>query len=442
MKRLALIVSAIAMTATAHAQDATEFKNGGEFRVRYENFFNKSGMEQGQPEQHTDARLKWDMNIRKGEKLQAHVTLLHNARFGGASSTGDVNIAQTAYNTGDNNALNVNRAWGWWRASDAVSFKVGRIGIEFADGAVFSENDWEAVPVTFEGLNIAFDTSFAMFNAYGIKAREAVTGKPVTPATTTGYVGNTDPEANFYMLTMDLKNMPSAIKMANIHLMDYMDDGATAATGTTNLQHIGATVGGDVSGFMYKATAAFQFGTALKTVAVDQKASGSMFDLMVGYGLPETMGLKLSAGFHSDSGDDGTTGDKQEGYQTLYYDRHNYGGLMDVVNWGNSTYFNLNASIMPMEDLEAGLGFYSFSRTTDKDGITFGRGISAASAAGISSDKSVGSEVDVFANKSYGPDLKIGARYSLFMPGDALKNATVKMDKTMHGAYLQASIAF
>jgi hypothetical protein len=390
MKRLALIVSAIAMTATAYAQDATEFKNGGEFRVRYENFFNKSGMDNSMPEQHTDARLKWDMNIRKGEKLQAHVTLLHNARFGGAASNADYYDNGYTVAASSNNVLNVNRAWGWWRATDAVSFKVGRIGIEFADGAVFSENDWQAVPVAHEGLDIAFDTSFAMFNLYGIKTREAVTSNA-----STGYVGNSDPEANYYMLTADLKNMPSAIKMANVHLIDLMDDGAAATTGTTNLQHIGATVGGDVA---------------------------------------------VSAGYHMDSGDDNATDDKNNAYNPLFYDRHNYAGLMDVLTWGNLTYYNINASIMPMEDLEAGLGVYMFSKTKSGGGTTFGRGI--ASGATTSNDSPIGSEVDLFANKSYGPDLKIGARYSMFMEGDAMKNAPVKREKMAHEAYLQASIAF
>jgi hypothetical protein len=221
-----------------------------------------------------------------------------------------------------------------------------------------------------------------------------------------------------------------------------MDDGATAAAGTQNMQHIGATLGGDVVGFMYKVTAAFQFGTFNKTPALEQKQSANMFDLMVGYGLPETLGLKVSAGYHMDSGDDSTTDDKNNTYQGLFYDRHNYAGLMDVVNWGNLTYWNINASIMPMEDLEAGLGFYMFSRSKDTAVTNFGRGIASTASVAGTSDKSLGSEIDVFANKSYGPDLKIGARYSMFMPGDAMKNGTVRQDKTAHEGYLQASVAF
>ncbi len=434
MKRLALIVSAIAMTATAHAQDATEFKNGGEFRARYENFFNKSGQESAAAEQHIDTRLKWNMNIRKGERLQAQVSLLHNARLGGATSVETLDQAQYVQAT-SNNSLTVSRAWGWWRGTDMVSFKVGRFGIEFADGAVFSENDWQALPVVHEGLDIAVDSSFATFHVYGLKQSES----NAPHATAAG--GNSDPESSLYMVTADLKNMPEAIKLANIHLLDMVSDQAAATTGR-NLQHIGFTVGGDVVGFMYKATAAFQFGSFSKpAVGTEVKASGNMFDLMVGYGLPETMGLKLSAGYHMDSGDDTTTADKNEGYQTMYYDRHNYGGLMDVINWGNSTYFNVNASIMPAEDLEAGLGFYMFSKSKDNGGVNFGQGWNGTPTPAATST-ALGSEIDVFANKAYGPDMKIGARYSMFMPGDSLKNAAIKTEKLAHGAYLQASIGF
>lgn len=437
MKRLALIVSAVAMTATAYGQDATEFKSGGEFRARYENFFNKSGSDGSAQEAHVDARLKYNLNIRKGEKLQAQLGLIHSTRLGNGTPAQPTAVDQAQYNTIAQNGLIVNRAWGWWRATDAVSFKVGRFGMDIADGAVFSENDWQAVPFTHEGLDIAFDSSFATFNLYAVKQTEI------------GAVGaNSDAERNLYVLSADLKNMPEAIKMANIHLIDATRDaivaGGAGTNGAQNWQHVGLTLGGDVAGFMYKGTAAFQFGTFNHPdTGSDTSLSANMFDLMVGYGLPETMGLKVSAGFHSDSGDDTGTTDKNEGYQTLYYDRHNYAGLMDVLNWGNLTYWNINASIMPMEDLEAGAGFYMFSRTKDTGAVSMGTGTTIAGTT-LASGSALGSEVDVFANKAYGPDMKIGARYSMFMPGDAFKNATGanKADKTAHMAYLQASIGF
>ncbi len=444
MKRLALIVSALAVTATAHAQDATEFKNGGEFRLRYENFLNKSAADDSAREQHFDSRLKWNMNVRKGEKLQAYVGLLHSARFGGADvPAGATPTTQTSYQPADNNSLVVNRVWGWWRASDAVSFKVGRMGIEFADGAVFSENDWQAVPYAHEGLNAAFDTSFAMFNLYGVKQAEFG-----TPATN-------DNEANYYLGTMDLKNMPEAIKMANVHVLAVTGSNAAigsasaantaaAAQANQNWQQAGFTVGGDVVGIMYKATAAFQFGDFAKgTPAGDISQSSNMFDLMLGWGNPELMGFKISAGYHQDSGEDASTTENKR-YQTLFYDRHNYAGLMDFVEWGNLTYWNVNASFMPREDLEVGAGYYMFSKTESAGATAFGDGSSRAgntvAATGTGNDD-LGSELDVFANKSYGSDFKIGARYSMFMPGDAVKDLNAG-DKTASQIYLQTSLSF
>jgi ribosomal protein L12E/L44/L45/RPP1/RPP2 len=446
MKRLALIVSAIAMTATAHAQDATEFKNGGEFRLRYENFFNKSADDDASGrEQHFDTRLKWNLNARKGERLQANVTFLHSARFGGVGTpVGATPNNQDAYFADDNNEVVVNRVWGWWRATDAVSFKVGRMGIEFADGAVFSENDWQATPYAHEGLNAAFDTSFAMFNLYGVKAQEI--------GDVTAAAGTNDTEANYYLATMDLKNMPEAIKMANVHLLAVTsgDASATVGSGTAgaagtnqNWQHAGFTVGGDVAGFMYKGTAAFQFGDFSKAPGADVGLSANMFDVMLGWGNQDMMGFKVSAGYHMDSGDDDPAAGDNERYQALFYDRHNYGGLMDFVEWGNLTYWNVNASFMPREDLEVGVGYYMFSKTEAADGTTFGDGSAApgatlAGAAGGADD--LGSELDVFANKSYGQDLKIGLRYSMFMPGDVLEDAG--SDDTASQLYLQTSLSF
>lgn len=439
MKRFALLVGALAISASANAQDA-EFKNAGEFRVRYENDMNRTGLENGQGQANTNARFKWNLTARKGEKTQAFLSLIHNTTFG-AGRNDATNAAAPAgsIDTGagaSENSLVVSRAWGWWKASDAVAFKVGRMGIEIADGAVFAEDDYFAFPIAHEGLNAAFDTGFAALNLYLVKQAELTAGAGTT---------STDPEQNLYILSADIKNMPEAVKVANVHVVqmqkDSLDD-ATAGQGSINAQHLGLTVGGDVGAIMYKGTAAFQFGSADKTTAQDVKQSANMFDLMVGYSMPETMGLKISAGYHMDSGDDNAADDKNETYNTMFYDSHNYAGLMDIVNWGNLSYFNVNASIMPSEDTEVGVGYYMFSKTKDNGTSNFGPGVAAAPtlAAG---KKDLGSELDLFVNRSYGTDVKVGARFGMFMPGAAIKEGvTPNADKTMMDVMLQASLGF
>jgi hypothetical protein len=349
-----------------------------------------------------------------------------------------------------NDALIVSRAWGLWKASDSLVFKVGRFGLEVADGAVLAENDYEAIPTQHEGLAAIWDTSFAGFAFVSLKTAEL--GTLPTGSVGSGVAGtgnpSSDPELNIYGIVADIKNMPEAVKVANVHVLQVNKDETLANTGNfdkgaMNAQLIGLTVGGDVSNVLYKVTAAMQTGIWSKTAAAEQKLSASMYDLMVGYKMPEVMGLKITAGYHMDSGDDNTTADKNEGYWAPFYDKHNYAGLMDVVRWGNLTYMNVNASMNPMEDLEVGAGYYMFSRTSDKAGASFSSDARYTGLAVGGNDKAIGSELDLYGNKSYeGGALKVGARLGMFMPGEGMKNATTKQEKTLMQAMLQASLAF
>jgi hypothetical protein len=162
-----------------------------------------------------------------------------------------------------------------------------------------------------------------------------------------------------------------------------------------------------------------------------------MYDLLVGYGLPEVMGLKISGGYHMDTGDKAGTATKNEAYNPLFYDKHNYAGLMDVVGWGNLTYWNVNASIMPMETVEAGLGYYMFSNS-EAGAASFTAPYFTGATVG--SSKELGSELDVYANKAYDNGLKIGARYSTFMNGKYLKDQG--LSKSPSNIFLQASLSF
>jgi len=188
---------------------------------------------------------------------------------------------------------------------------------------------------------------------------------------------------------------------------------------------------------MYKGTIGYQMGK-IKVPAASTDINAMMYDLMLGYGLPEVMGLKVSAGYHSDTGEKASTATKTERYDPLFYDRHNYAGLMDVVNWGNLTYWNVNATLMPMETIEAGLGYYMFSKSEAGDTTAMGENTGLTTPGG--SSKELGSEIDVFANKAYDNGMKIGVRYSQFGLGKAWKDAGVT--KSPQDIFVQASLNF
>ncbi|MCM2280872.1 MAG: alginate export family protein [Bdellovibrionaceae bacterium] len=442
MKRLVLLAAAFGVAAGANAADDVEMKHSGEFRLRYVNEMNPSGVKDAKDSSaNFTHRFKWNITARKGENLQAFLGLLHGADWGVDAGDGSTNPGVA----NDDAQLVVNRAWGWWKTSDALSFKFGRMGLEIADGSFFSENDWEAVPTAHEGVVGMWDMDFAKISLFGLKTDEF--GYQLGGARTA------DAERNMYGVSLDFKNMPEAIKMANLLVMQEMRDetGAAVGTGATNAQRIGVTVGGDASNIMYKATLGFRMGKSKdRTTPVTYDLNSNMYDLMVGYSMPETMGLKISAGYHMDSGDKTSSATKNEAWDPGYYDVHNYAGLMDVVGWGNLTYWNLAVSMMPTDSIEAGLAYYMFSKSestgninlldlqSNASGNTFFNGGGVAGAT----DKDIGSELDVYANKSYDGGFKIGARYGMFMPGKSLKDLAPKRDQTASQLFLQASMSF
>ena len=445
MKRLALLLTILATGASVWAADDVEVKNSGEFRARYTNYINSSGSGSTDQMSGTEGRLKWNVSARKGEKLQVFVSLIHQSLFGSQNTTSGKYGATGAAAT-DNDVLVVNRAWGWWKATDAVSIQVGRFGIQIADGAFFDENDWDPYPTSFEGANIAWDMDWAKLNFYAVQTHDYsapnFNGAGTNPpAAATIPENNSNAAREFYMISGDFKNLPEAIKTANLHVVQITKDATNGATnavpGSQNFQHIGLALNGEIVGFTYKLDGAFQTGTYNNVTGGTQtNISANMFDLSAGYHMAETMGLKVTANFHTDSGANGTS---SAAYQPLYYDGHSYAGLMDVVRWGNLTYYDLTATINPMEDLEVGAGYYMFSRSNTGDTTTspFAGGRYANTVGGIggfSSDSAIGSEADVWAAKTYDSGVKIGLRYGAFMPSDYMKNGTIARSNTIQGS--------
>lgn len=432
MKRLVLLAGAtLAMSTAAQAQDS-EIKHNGEFRVRYYNDMTPSGVKD-LPGNKSDieGRMKLGVTMRKGEDLQAHITLLHGTIFGadkgGQATLTDPNSYSVVNN---NNSLLVNQAYGWWKAGEGFTLKAGRFNVEIGGGEFFSADNWKLVPITHEGFQVGFDTGFAMFNAYLIKDKELAANPGM----------DSDPEQHNVILTGDLKNMPEAIKTANLTIVNVARS-ETAAAGSANAQHIGVTVGGDVAGLTYKAVYGQQMGVASKTAAGETKLGGNMFDVTLGYGMPETMGLKFWVNYHQDSGDDNGADDTENQYQSLYYDSHKYGGAMDMFGWGNLTYWNLGAAIAPAEDMEVGLSLFGFSKTKENGG--FGTNSNHRQTfAGLANKSDLGMELDVYATKKYGSSFQIDAHLGAFMPGAAFKDAATKMEATIMQLMVAGTMTF
>lgn len=434
MKRLVILAGVLAVSTAAQAQDA-EFKHSGEFRLRYYNDMTPSG-NKDIPENKSDieARMKLGLTMQKGQAAKAHVTLIHGTLLGTdrAADPNFTNPNAYAAFTKDN-GLMVNEAYGWAAFSEKMFIKAGRFNIDFGGGEFISSDDHKLIPITHEGLALGYDLDFAKALVALVKDKEL-----------TAQAGmDSDPEQHRFMVGIDLKNLPEFLNTASLSFSNF--NRSENAAPSANLQVYGLTLGGEAAGLDYRAVLGMQSGIAAKTAALEVKNDAMMYDLRVGYSMPETMGLKVWANYHSDSGDDDVADSKNSRYNGLYYNSHKFAGLMDIFGWGNLTYWAVGADIAPAEDMTVGLGLYGFSKTKEKDNTINGTNNDrfANFRGGMANDKAdLGMELDVYAQKKYANGLIIDAMVGAFMPGAAFKDATPKREATIIQAMLTGTLTF
>lgn len=402
MKKLMFVVASLALASIAMAADGTETKFSGELRGRYLMADNPSMA----PDATADGssgwmqRTKMGVTFSKGEDLMGQFTFMHNANWGDAANGGAAN-GGVAAGTSD---VWASEAWGFWKATDNFSLRIGRGGFQIADGSVVGTNDWAEMPKAFEGVLGTWYTEFANIHGFGVKGVDS-----------TGAVGTDTPEANFYGLSFDVKNLPEALKMANVHFLQINSHDVIAAGVMTNTLRYGLTLGGGLNNFDYRATYAGYSGEA-KMGATSTDMTGSMFDVEAGYTLPDYMKWHFGVLYHMDSGEDADAS-KTTQYNPFHYNEHENAGLMDVIAWGNSTYIKVGTSIAPWENSTIGLDYYMFSLSEEADTVNYQTaGYGAARNATLSD--AVGSEIDFYATKTYANGFSAGLRYGVFTPGD------------------------
>ena len=311
--------------------------------------------------------------------------------------------------------------------------KAGRFNIDFGGGEFISSDDHKLIPITHEGLALGYDLDFAKALVALVKDKE-LTAAPGM---------DSDPEQHRFMVGIDLKNLPEFLNTASLSFSNF--NRSENAAPSANLQVYGLTLGGEAAGLDYRAVLGMQSGIAAKTAALEVKNDAMMYDLRVGYSMPETMGLKVWANYHSDSGDDDAADSKNSRYNGLYYNSHKFAGLMDIFGWGNLTYWAVGADIAPAEDMTVGLGLYGFSKTKEKDNTINGTNNDRFGGlrGGMANDKAdLGMELDVYAQKKYANGLIIDAMVGAFMPGAAFKDATPKREATIIQAMLTGTLTF
>ncbi len=273
-----------------------------------------------------------------------------------------------------------------------LSAKVGRFEAAYGPERLMGAVGWHNIGRSFDGVVFNFTNNFANVDFFNLKQVEA------------GTVNNED---DF--------NVRGAY--AHLSLMKGHKTQAFAIQDGERMT-FGGYGKGAFAGVSYEAEFAMQNGSE----SDDVNYGGIMYGLNAGY---KVAGMTVSAGLDFVSGDDTTTTDVNESFNTLYATNHKYYGYMD--------YF-LNVPVhtggLGLSDIHVKLSGLKFAGLTLKVAYhMFG--------ADQSSD-SFGDELDVTVVKPIAEKVKIVGGYSLFMPGK------LKAENGVNGsfAYLMTIVNF
>ncbi len=451
------------ITSFANASEDSEIKFNGDFRVRYENFQNPSAVyNASDSEAHVNHRLRLNSTLRKGENLTSGLSLIHAGEWGSHSgvanssidSTGTGNITDGTKNgiKDNQNLILVNRAWGAWKYSNLVSFQFGRVGLSVADGTVLSENDWDQYPTSHDGMVVNWEVSFGRLQFFTIKTNEYGPG----------FISH-DAERNLYGASLDINSLPEWLKILNAHFIQIVKDETGTGSSSSppylagakvNEQRLGATLSGDKGRFNYRLSGAYVFGQGTTQNASTQtnlNISEYMLDSTLGFGLNPSQSLKSSIGVHIDSGSKDLSTEQVHGYESFYYDTHRFGGLMDVVRWGNLTSTKLSLAFSPSEDVEFGILYYYYTHSevsaqNAPSGATASQTLFGPEYKTLTASPSIteiGHEIDLSFKKIFDSGLKFESFIAGFLPGSAMKeNTDPKQDRVIIEYFAQASLEF
>ena len=451
MTKHLLLLSLLSCGLTAQAAKV-DYHINTEFRVRGQYNHQPDGVTSPASTDAFESRVKLGGGAKVNERFGFHGALLHNSGWGSenqsiTAGTGNTGFDQpNGINNYDNMVL-VQEAYGTWILNESLSMRFGRSAIFFGDELVMGQNDYLRTPSSFDGAVLNYELS--SLRLMGFAARLA------HYTTATSGASDPDAQANAIGVVADMKRLPPYLKMANIHIIRN----TKAATPTAALSkdkmgengyRYGASVGGDVKAFDYRVSYAglstdYKYQAAANGPITKFNGNGWMLDLEGGFRLA-VMDSRVFARYHIDSGDGSTNTAGITGattYNPYFYEQHGNAGQMDILRWGNLTYYGLGFTMKPMDQLTVGVEAYMFKKTQQRDfayaGFN-GTNLLATGTQTVMNSNNIGSEIDVYAEKAYDGGFSVIARLGHFMVGDYLKDNG--RTKNITQAFLQGKMNF
>lgn len=217
-------------------------------------------------------------------------------------------------------------------------------------------------------------------------------------------------------------------------------DATNTFNGTTGAERR-YTVGGRLFGKLphmpvdYDVEAAYQFGDLGAA-----EINAYMFAAQAGYRFGGASAPRAFIGFDYASGDKSAGGDVQT-FNHLFPLGHAFLGYIDSVGRQNVIALNTGLTLQPVDKLTLSGALHFFWREDTSDAL-YNAGGSVVRAGNLSSERYIGSEIDLTATYKLDPHTTLQVGYSHFFTGDFVDSATPGSSDDIDFVYLQIHWAF
>lgn len=407
-----LIGTAVLLWASLSFADVdTKVKWGGEYRLRT---YVADNLTFGSSEKQDlyNHRLLLKGEMAPNDVIEAHFSFNIHQLIGGKGRRGFSGVENTE---DDSQQIQILTAYADWHLGSSFFLQLGRMDLNWGNEVVVSRNMDDQRPYAFDGMVFGYDSEAFLFNAGALRVGDW--DQSLGPAATI------DPDESAYFVTLDFKSFGKVLETAKFFFLrlqsaDFIDSANSINIPGSSLNRLGFALAGSKGKFFYQLDYVNLLGSYNGGADIGARAWMGHFNL--GLNLGENNPGSVYVIGHFDSGDDVSSTETDEGYRPIYYNHHKYAGLMDLLAWGNLTYYGLGARLLYKNRIDFTAQVLRFTLTDTS------KGPNSISYLGYGDNSSLVSE-DVSKNSNGEISSDLGTEFDFVIKRDFRSKAYVEL---------------
>ncbi len=435
MKRFCTIFLSILLFAPAsvgfaaetglYTKDDVSVKFSGLMRIRPE--FRKNGDFNSSTADYRDftgQRIRLNFKVKAGDGIDAFVSL-QDARFWSADNS--INGAQTnadnVRSSRENESVDVHQAW--FKVKDVfgapVDLKIGRQELVYGSQRLFGNLGWQDQARSFNAYKL-------IWKIEGAGQVDFISAKLKDTNISAASSGDQD----VYGLYSIWKAVPN--NKIDVYYLVWADASIGRKINTAGARIAGKYAGIGNGTFDYTGEYASQGGDWKTNISQSASALAVTAGYTFDYAWKTRFGLEFDQG---SGGADGTTTTANKNFVFPFHTNHGQYGYMDNFSWGNMQDIVIKLKTKPGGGKTTVKLDYHMFKLQDAKGdwlnVVGTKALNGMDGASTYTKTDAGTEIDLTVVHPYSKRLKVVLGYSIFQPGEAVKERTGKDDSSEWG---------